>query len=195
MINTNQLEQCYHAIDEINRLDPNLDAQAHNAAKSLIYGQRMTNTLSNFMDDAPMVLSIACRAQHIQRWFIPRQDFPMGRTGYLNWRRKLAEHHADLGSKVMQANGFSEAQCLQLRKILTKQGIKSDPLVQALEDVACLVFIQYYFDDFCRQHNDEKIIRVLQKTWAKMSSKGHEAAAQLKLSTQGQKLINRALAP
>jgi len=195
MINTNQLEQCYQAIDDINSQDPNLDPHAQNTAKSLVYGQRMTSTLSNFMDNPPQLLAIACRAQHIQRWFIPRQDFPMGRIGYLNWRRKLAEHHADLGSKIMQANGFSDKECQQLRKILTKQGIKSDPLVQALEDVACLVFIQYYFDDFCQQHDDEKIIRVLQKTWAKMSDKGHKAAAQLTLSNQGQRLINQALAP
>ena len=41
-----------------------------------------------------------------------------------------------------------------------------------------IVASKNFFTDFSRQHDDDKVIDILRKTWAKMSDKGH-AAAQL----------------
>ena len=63
-----------------------------------------------------------------------------------------------------------------------------------MEDVVCLVFLQYYFEDFAAKHEDEKVIDIVKKTWAKMSAEGHEAALRLPLSPESLRLIKAALA-
>ena len=62
-----------------------------------------------------------------------------------------------------------------------------------MEDVVCLVFLENYFEDFAAKHDDEKIIDIVKKTWAKMSPEGHEAALQLPLSKRSESLIQEAL--
>ena len=47
---------------------------------------------------------------------------------------------------------------------------------------------------FVVSSEDEKIIRILQRTWAKMSDAGHEAALQLPLSDEAKRLVGAALA-
>ena len=48
-------------------------------------------------------LLLAARAHHLRRWELPRDSYPVGRAGYLRWRRdqKAAPRHGrrrDLGS-------------------------------------------------------------------------------------------------
>jgi len=66
-----------------------------------------------------------------------------------------------------------------------------------LEDVACLVFLEHYFDDFAAQYiaanNEEKIIRIVKLTWKKMSERGHEIALSLTLPKHLADLVNKAL--
>jgi len=48
-----------------------------------------------------------------------------------------------------------------------------------LEDVASLVFIEYYMLAFVEKHpeyNEEKWIDIIRKTWNKMSADAHEFA-------------------
>ena len=73
--------------------------------------------------------------------------------------------------------------------------MKSNPETQTLEDVACLVFLESYFWDFSRLHDEEKIIGILRKTWAKMSPRGQEAARELSLNAGAEALLNKALTP
>ncbi|MEE4376841.1 MAG: DUF4202 family protein, partial [Candidatus Competibacteraceae bacterium] len=72
--------------------------------------------------------------------------------------------------------------------------LKSDPDVQALEDVICLVFVQHYFSDFAQKHDQDKIIDILRKTWKKMSPEGQVAALELELAPDSKVLIGKALA-
>ncbi|MCR9229374.1 MAG: DUF4202 domain-containing protein [Flavobacteriaceae bacterium] len=44
-----------------------------------------------------------------------------------------------------------------------------------------------------KKHDDDKIISILQKTWKKMSPKGHKAALNLSLSKRGMELVSKAL--
>lgn len=62
-----------------------------------------------------------------------------------------------------------------------------------LEDVACLVFLDDQFEDFEKEHDEEKIVAILRKTWGKMSEKGHELALQIKMSEKAKGLVARAL--
>ncbi|MGB8313243.1 MAG: DUF4202 family protein [Aestuariivirga sp.] len=54
----------------------------------------MSAVLEGFMPDAPEVLRIAARAQHIARWAVPRANYAEGRIAYLNWRKDLQKYHA-----------------------------------------------------------------------------------------------------
>lgn len=190
------LSQCLAAIDDVNARDPKQEMDEHGQlqASCLLYGQRMSNTLGNFQADASEVLQIAVRAQHIQRWHIPRKDYPMDRPGYLRWRRELGAHHAELCGKIMRDFQYSDTDIEKAKSILRKQKLKQDADTQTLEDVACLVFLQYYFADFAKSHSEEKIISIVQKTWRKMSGKAQEAALSLPLDEQELALVQKALA-
>lgn len=181
-------------IDSINAEDPHLDTvEGQTFPKELLYSQRMTAMLNEFEPDATEILRLSARAQHIKRWSIARDSFPMDRKGYLQWRTQLKKFHGELAGSIMVKNGYSIEEIGRVDNLLNKRGLKTDVEAQTLEDVACLVFLKYYFDDFLTQHDDEKLVNILQKTWRKMSDKGRKAALSLDLSTAAQALIEKAL--
>mgnify|MGYP001764314984 CR=1 FL=1 len=53
--------------------------------------------------------------------------------------------------------------------ILEKKLLKKDAETQLLEDVICLVFLEYYLDPFVHKHDREKLKNIILKTWNKMS--------------------------
>lgn len=161
--------------------------------KELLYAQRMTNCLLEFEPNASEALQIATRAQHICRWEIPRNEYPMDRVGYLKWREKLKIFHADLTSKILKNAGYDDAFINRVTFLILKKKLKKDKESQILEDVICLVFLQYYFEAFSSKHNDKKLIEILKKTWKKMSEKGHEAALKLEYSKRSLELVKKAL--
>lgn len=194
MTYSTQLSLLIAAIDEKNALDPNQETVNGTAvAKELIYGQRMSECLDQFRPNASEHLQIACRAQHIQRWSIPRKDYPMDRPGYKRWRTDLAKFHAQLTAELMQENGYNDEDCARVQHLLQKKQLKRDAETQTLEDVACLVFLTFHLDDFASRHAEEKIISIVQKTWNKMSDDGHTAALKLSFSDDMGKLVGKAL--
>jgi hypothetical protein len=76
---------------------------------------------------------------------------------------------------------------------LRKEKLKADPETQALEDVACLVFLENYFADFAVKHEEKKIIDILRRTWKKMSERGRAAAMELPLKAEARRLVEMAL--
>ena len=88
-----QRQQVFAAIDAANAADPRLE---DGQPVELLYGQRMTAEQERLYPDAPDALAIACRGQHIERWLLPRKDFPEGREGYLTWRREQPPQPAAL---------------------------------------------------------------------------------------------------
>lgn len=175
-----RLENTLAKIDNCNRQDPKQEATDDGLyPEALLYGHRMSSMLTQFKPDANAVLQIAARAQHIERWKFPRNTYPKNRAGYLQWRRELGKFHAIRAGEIMLANGYSTDDIAFVRKLLTKQQLKFDDDVQALEDVICLVFIQYYFANFAKTQPEDKLYSIVRKTWAKMSPSGHEAALSL----------------
>ena len=77
--------------------------------------------------------------------------------------------------------------------LLRKRGLKTDPEVQLMEDVICLVFLEHYFHDFAQKHDEEKLIPIIQKTWNKMTDAGHEAALKLSYAPEDLAVIQKAL--
>lgn len=184
-------------IDAFNADDPNLLTVAgQTVAKELYYGQRMSHWLDVLAPVASEALRLAVRAQHIGRWTSPRSDYPMDKAGYYRWRRALAAFHANTAGDILTVAGYDSAVVARVGQLLRKENLKTDEEAQLLEDAACLVFLENFFTDFSRQHDDAKVIDILQKTWAKMSAKGHAAALGLKdsLPEDRRRLIEAALA-
>lgn len=181
-------------IDEVNSQDPNTTTiEGRAVANELLYGQRMSETLAQFQPEASELLQIAIRAQHIERWILARSDFPEGRSGYKKWRSQLALHHATRTGELMRARAYAEEEIERVKYLLLKRGLKRDEETQCLEDVACLVFLHWYFADFASKHSEEKLINILQLTWEKMSEQGHAAALELNLSEELTILVKKAL--
>lgn len=182
------------AIDERNSKDPNQEmANGTAMPKELLYAQRMTNCLLDFKPDASEALQIAARAQHICRWEIPRKDYPMNKAGYMNWRNDLKKMHANLAGEILESVGYDVEFINRVQFLISKKSFKKDNDSQALEDVVCLVFLQFYFEDFATKHDDDKLIDIVKKTWHKMSEAGHKKALELSYSDRSLHLIKQAL--
>ena len=162
--------------------------------KDLLYAQRLTTWLERFAPDASEALRLAARTQHIRRWTIPRDRYPMDRRGYLLWRTTLGKFHADTAATILREVGYDEVTIQRVRSLLRKEGLKRDPEVQCLEDVICLVFLESYCADFAGQHEAAKALSILRKTWSKMSPRGREVARTAGLRAEVQRLIDAALA-
>ena len=193
---TDRLSRAIAGIDGFNAGDPNRVQIAGQAiAKELYYGQRMSHWLEVLAPEASEALRLAVRAQHIGRWTSPRSDYPMDKAGYYRWRRALAAFHAKTAGDILVAAGYDGATVARVGQLLRKENLKTDVEAQALEDAACMVFLENVFTDFSRRHDEAKVIDILQKTWAKMSAKGQATALTLKdsLPDDRRRLVETAL--
>jgi hypothetical protein len=189
-----RFETAIALIDKKNAEDENTYQVAElEYPKELLYSQRMTRKLLRFEPNASKALQIAARAQHIGRWKIQRNEYPMDRVGYLKWRETLKKMHAVITGEILQQVDFDVQFIDRVQKIILKKLIKKNEESQTLEDTICLVFLDYYFDEFAAKHADEKVIDILQKTWVKMSKKGHEAALRITFSEKGLALVKEAI--
>jgi hypothetical protein len=177
-----RLEAVIAAIDAVNAQDPTLvEADGRREPAELVYGRRMSASLARMAADASEHLCIAVRGQHIERWTCPRKSYPEGRVGYLSWRNHLKEFHARRVGEIMGANGYQAPDIARVGSLIRKEHMKSDPEAQLLEDVACMVFLEYYLGDFGAKTDAEKLRGILTKTWRKMSPLGHAHARKLSL--------------
>ena len=196
MTDLTRLDATLIAFDKANLQDPNTEpVDGKPVAKEWIYAQRMSAQLHKFCDAPSEALQLATRSQHICRWKIPRSDYPMDRSGYKKWRLDLAQMHGDIAGEIMAAQGYDESIITRVKDLLLKRSLKRDEEVQTLEDVVCLVFIEFYLEDFASKHDEAKLIDIIRKTWNKMSATGHEAALKLPLSQAMLSLVTKALSP
>ena len=180
-----RLTRAYALINAANARDPAGQAEA--------YGRRMTETLEAFRPDAPETLKLAARAQHIERWTIPRASYPEGRVAYLTWRKDLQKLHACRAGEIMAACGYAEDEIARTGSLLKKERLKQDADAQTLEDVICLVFLRYEAEPFIAKHDDDKVRDILAKTAKKMSAAGLAAAAQVPMGERLARLLGEAL--
>lgn len=189
-----KFDKAIRLFDKANANDPNVvDFEGKSYPKELLYGLRMTNKLEDFAPDASEAVKLAARCQHICRWEIPRESYPMDRIGYLTWRKSLYKFHATKAAEILNEVGFDNQLIENVCFLLEKKQLKRNDETQLLEDVICLVFLEYYFEPFAAKYKEEKLIDILQKTWKKMSDKGQQAALKLPLSTKIKKLLEKAL--
>ena len=96
-------------------------------------------------------------------------------------------------AQLMRAAGYADEDAIRAATIIGKKGLGRDPDVQALEDCACLVFLENYFADFSRKIEHDHMVRIVQMTWRKMSPRAHALALKLPMSNASLALVKEAL--
>ena len=196
-----RFERAIALFDAANGEDPRQDIgpDCKPCPRELLYSRRMTDMIERYAPEAPDAVKLAVRAQHIQRWKSPRQNYPMERNGYLQWRTHLYRFHAETAGRLMQEAGYDEETIERVKKAIGKRGLKVNPETQLLEDVTDLVFIEHYMLEFVGQkpeYGEEKWLDIIRKTWKKMSAQAHAFAlsGKLRLPEPLVPLITKAIA-
>lgn len=181
-------------IDAAHAADPARAADGR--AAELVYAERMENWVVELAPDAAPLLRLAARCQHLERWSVPRASFPEGKVAYLQWRRSLYTKQAERARALLLAAGVAEAEAAEVATWVSKTGLKTNAGTQALEDAACLVFLENEISDFAAQHADyprEKFVDIIRKTWRKMSPGAQQAALGLALPPAIAPLVQEAV--
>lgn len=169
-------------IDDAHAADPNRTRDGQPA--ELVYAERMDAWVCRLVPDASALLRLAARAQHLERWQVPRASYPLDKAGYHAWRRSLYVRQAERAKDLLRQAGVPEDQAAEVATWISKSELKTNPGTQALEDAACLVFLENEIQAFAAQHADyprEKFIEILRKTWRKMSARAQQLALGLEL--------------
>jgi len=193
---TSRFRAAIAAFDRENSEDPHtLSVTGEARPRELVDAERLAAWVERLAPDASEALRLAAHCQHIRRWQIPRGSYPPGRVGYLEWRTQLGRFHAETATRILQGLGYEPELIDAVRRINLKQNLHSNPDTQTMEDALCLTFLEFEFAEFCAKYPPEKVIEVVQKTWKKMSAKGHELALSLPFSPASLELVKRALTP
>ena len=171
------------AIDRANQADPNTEqVDGQQLPREYAYSLHMTRWLFALEPEPSERMQIACRAQHLERWTMPRSDYGEGRKNYYQWRLACGRMHGRRAAEIMAESGYPQEECERVETIITKRKLREDEDTQLLEDVACMVFLERYFAGFLEDNPDfdkEKWLRIVRRTWDKMSPRAHEAALKL----------------
>lgn len=178
-------ERAVRTIDRRHAEDP--------GGRELAYAQAMTGHLDALVKAPSEPLRIAVRAQHFERWLYPRGDFPPGRRGYLRWRAEAARRQAEAVGAILGSHGVDEATAERVQALMMKHNRLRDPEAQALEDCACLVFLESELARFAGGRDRERVIEILRRTWGKMSEAGRRRARTLPLDTSSRRLLDEAV--
>lgn len=184
------LDRAFELFDAANANDPNqIEVEDGAQPKELVFAKRLTESVLALDPNASEALLLASRCQHICRWEVPRSTEPMGRAGYLKWRAGLKKFHAAKSAEILSEVGYPEEMINRVQELNLKKNLKSDSECQTIEDALCLVFLQHQFDALIEGTDPEKMVKIVQKTWAKMSEQGHRAALKLTYSPEAQAVL------
>ena len=181
-------------IDAAHAADPKRTSADRPA--ELVYADRMEAWVARLVQAAPPLLLLAARSQHLERWSVPRAHFPEGKVGYLTWRKSLYQKQAGRARDLLLQAGVTAAEADEVATWVSKTGLKTNPGTQALEDAACLVFLENEIEAFAAQHADyprEKFVDIIRKTWKKMSPRGQELARTIALPPAIGALVSEAI--
>ena len=180
-------------IDEGHKLDPT--HLPDGTPYELHYAEKCTRYLFRLQAQPGELLQIAIRAQHYKRWEVPRSTYPMTRPGYLSWRTFLKKRQGELAALVCLEAGYGKDDADRVASLIRKENLKQDSETQVLEDVACLVFLDDQFAAFNEGHDEGKIVRIVQKTWKKMSERGRKVALEeVEMTGDCRRVVGLALA-
>jgi hypothetical protein len=189
-----RFEAAIRRFDEENSRDPNMEpVDGSPRPRELVHALWLTEWVLRLAPDASETLRLAARCQHLCRWTIPRDAYPLTRPGYLQWRAELKKFHAQKAGEILREAGYEEDTIRHVQELNLKKNFPSDPESRVLEDALCLVFLERQFADLAGKTSENKVINALQKSWRKMSPAGQAAALKLNYHPREQALLGRAL--
>ena len=181
--------------DEENARDPNSEiVNAVLQPRELIYAQWLTDWVMKLCPNASEELRLAARCQHLCRWMIPRNSYPMTRAGYLKWREDLKKFHAQRAGEILRELGYPDSIVVRVQELNLKKNFPHDPEGRVLEDALCLLFLEHQLAELAAKPAEDKVITALQKSWKKMTPAAHAEALKLPYSAREKTLIEKALA-
>lgn len=166
-------------------------------AAELVYAERMEAWAARAAENVTPLLRLAARCQHLERWTVPRDSYPLDKPGYHAWRRSLYVKQANRAKELLLQAGVPAAEAEEVATWVSKSGLKTNPGTQALEDAACLVFLENEIQAFAAQHAEyprEKFVDIIRKTWKKISPHGQTLAKTISLPPGIAALVTEAIA-
>lgn len=189
-----RFEAALRRFDEENSRDSNqVEAEGALQPRELVYARWLTGWVLRLCPEASEELRLAARSQHLCRWAIPRQSYPMTRAGYLQWREALKRFHAEKAGEILREIGYPEAVIARVQRLNLKKDFPLDADTRVLEDALCLVFLEHQLPELATRQSEEKMLEVLRKTWKKMTPLAHRAALALPYRPADKGLLERAL--
>ena len=189
-----RFETALRRFDEENARDPSQEAADGIAQpRELLYARRLSEWVLRLCPEASEALRLAARCQHIRRWEIPRDSYPMTRAGYLQWRAALKKFHAQKAGEILRETGYAEDMVRRVQDLNLKKHFPADPESRLLEDALCLVFLQYQFADLAAKTADDKTINAVRKSWQKMTPSARAEALKLSYGPHEKALLKSAL--
>ena len=188
------LEPARTLVDAAHAEDPVRTAGGRPA--ELVYADRVEAWVMRLVPGASPLLRLAARCQHLERWTVPRGSFPEGRAGYLRWRQTLYARQAERARGLLLTAGLPGDEAAEVARWVAKADRESNPGTQALEDAACLVFLENEIGEFAARHAGyprEKFVAILRKTWRKMTPAAQRAARALELPPEIAALVGAAV--
>jgi hypothetical protein len=189
-----RFESALRRFDGENSRDPNTEiADDVSRPREWLYAQRLTDWALRLCPDASEELRLAARCQHLCRWKIPRQSYPMTRAGYLQWRATLKKFHAQKAGDILRETGYPEDVIRRVQDLNLKKHFPDDTETRVLEDALCLVFLEFQLADLTAKTAEDKIINAIQKSWQKMTEAARAEALKLNYGEREKALLQRAL--
>jgi hypothetical protein len=180
--------------DEANAQDPNRIREGESEIpREWAYSRWLSGWVDRLAPSASEALRLAARCQHLCRWLIPRDAYPLTRGGYLRWREELRRFHAAKAGEILQEVGYSAATIHQVQDLVLKKHFPADPESCVLEDALCLVFLERQLADLARRSDEAKVVNALQKSWKKMTPAAREIALRLPYGPEERRLLDKAL--
>lgn len=189
---TDPLASFRAAIDAAHDADP---VRRDGRPAEAVYADHLDRWLRRLVPAPSPALALAARAQHLERWAIPRASFPMDRPGYHAWRQAVHKRQGQRAEELLRAAG-ADATLAQRVNLLVAKAAKDDE-GQALEDAACLVFLEQELAGFAAEHPEytrEKNIDIIRRSWRKMSPAARALAATITLPPALAELVGAATA-
>jgi hypothetical protein len=189
-----RLTAAVEAIDAANAADPSsVVARGEAQPLALAHGRLASEWITTLVPDAPDLWVIAARAHHLRRWELARESYPEGRAGYLRWRRDQKQRHARDIEAMLSPLGFTADEVAVVQALIRRDGLGRDAGAQAIEDAACLAFVETQLVDVAARLDHDHLVSVLQKTAKKMSAAGIAALADAPLGPRERAILADAL--
>ncbi len=190
-----RFEAALRRFDAENSHDPNRAMVGESPQpRELVYARWLTDWVLKLCPEASEELRLAARCQHLCRWMVPRDSYPISRAGYLQWREGLKQFHSRKAGEILREAGYPPESVERVQSLNLKKDFPDDPEVRVLEDALCLVFLERQFGDLAAKTSDEKMINALRKSWKKMTPRARELAKGLPYSAKERSLLEQALA-